>query len=68
MQVGLGLLASYILDYCRVTERPFPNRASDDVSILPIQWGDIESKLTPWVGDSFGSPYQHQQGVPVGEV
>ena len=59
-----SLLAPYILDYCRVTERPFPRRAIDDVSIPPMQWEDTESKLTPWVGDQLGGANQTQQEHP----
>ena len=47
-----SLLSPYILHYCQVTERPF------HVSIPPVQWEDTECKLTPWVGDGVGSPYQ----------
>ena len=40
-RVGTHLFP-YLLEYCQVTERPFPSRASDDMGIPPIQWEDVE--------------------------
>ena len=57
-------LASYVLDYYRVTERPFPNRASNDLSIPPVQWGDVETKITPYTGVELWNPFSCQQGCP----
>ena len=44
-------LFPYILEKCRVSERPFPNQARNDLNLPPVHWRDLDEKLTPSDGD-----------------
>ena len=61
MRVGIHLVP-YLLEYCLITERPFPRRANDDLGILPIQWEDAE--FIPLVRDEIGSSDRIHPGSP----